>query len=139
MVPTTRGWLWPSAVTAMPPVKSRYSLPSESQTRTPSPRTSATGYRLAKVMRCLSDHSMSCLVSTACPFCALTTAAHSRVSKLGGFVAARAVSSEDDLRADALASEHLEEDGVRHAPVDDVRLLRPALERAQRGLHLREH
>src|SRR5581483_1719293 len=63
MVPTTLGWLWPSAVTAMPPVKSRYSLPSLSHTRTPSPRTRTTGLRLAVYIRCLSDHSISVFVS----------------------------------------------------------------------------
>src|SRR6266446_1245217 len=47
----------------MPAVKSRYSLPSLSHTRTPSPRTRATGARLAVVIRCLSAHSISVFVS----------------------------------------------------------------------------
>ncbi len=46
MAPVTRGWQWPSAVTAMPLVKSRYSRPSLSHTRTPSPRTRQIGARL---------------------------------------------------------------------------------------------
>src|SRR6266487_1332292 len=48
----------------MPPVKSRYSLPSESHTRRPSPRTSATGCRLVKVMSRASESSIIRLVST---------------------------------------------------------------------------
>ncbi len=35
----TNGWAWPRALTAMPPSRSRYSLPSASQTRQPAPRT----------------------------------------------------------------------------------------------------
>ena len=36
---TSAGWAWPSALTAMPPSRSTYSLPSASQTCAPSPRT----------------------------------------------------------------------------------------------------
>lgn len=36
---TIAGWPWPRALVAMPPTKSRYSLPSASQSRCPSPRT----------------------------------------------------------------------------------------------------
>ncbi|CAM5496509.1 hypothetical protein SFUMM280S_03068 [Streptomyces fumanus] len=36
---TTAGWAWPRALTAIPPTKSRYSLPSASQSRSPAPRT----------------------------------------------------------------------------------------------------
>ena len=36
------GWAWPSALTAMPPRKSTYSLPSTSQTWAPLPRVSAS-------------------------------------------------------------------------------------------------
>ncbi len=39
---TTAGWAVPSALTAMPPTKSTYSLPSASQSRAPAPRTSGT-------------------------------------------------------------------------------------------------
>ncbi len=35
----TNGWAWPRAFTAMPPSRSRYSLPSASHTRQPAPRT----------------------------------------------------------------------------------------------------
>ena len=63
IVPTTLGWECPSAVTAIPPVKSRYSLPSLSHTRAPSPRTSTTGARLAVVIRCLSAQSIRVFVS----------------------------------------------------------------------------
>jgi len=45
MAPVTTGWQWPSEVTAMPVVKSRYSRPSESHTRVPSPRTIRIGVR----------------------------------------------------------------------------------------------
>src|SRR6266702_1026613 len=100
-VPTTLGWLWPSAVTEIPPVKSRYSLPSESHTREPSPRTRATGCRFVNAIRCLSAMSIICFVSTAI------------------------LSLENDLRADTFLGEHLEQDGVGHASVDDMRLLRP--------------
>ena len=37
------GWAWPSALTAMPAMRSVYCLPSASHTWQPSPRTSATG------------------------------------------------------------------------------------------------
>src|SRR5262245_46593266 len=124
IVPTTFGWQWPSAVTAMPPVKSRYSLPSESHTRTPSPRTSATGLRLANVIRCLSDHSISCLVSTALIL---------SVREPGRW------SSQDDLGADAFLGQDFEQDGVGHPAVDNVSLLGAASHRAERRLHLREH
>ncbi len=40
---TSAGWAWPSEETAMPPMKSTYSLPSASHTVAPSPRTSAAG------------------------------------------------------------------------------------------------
>ena len=40
---TSAGWACPSELTAMPAIRSRYSLPSASQTRAPSPRVSATG------------------------------------------------------------------------------------------------
>ena len=36
---TSAGWAWPRALTAMPPSRSTYSLPSASQTCAPSPRT----------------------------------------------------------------------------------------------------
>src|SRR5215467_2948266 len=116
-VPTTLGWLWPRAVTEMPPVKSRYILPSESHTREPSPRTRATGCRLVKAIRCLSASSNIRFVSTSLPLL-------------------RTAPLENDLRADAFLGEHLEQDGVRPPPVDDVRLLGAARERAQRGLDL---
>jgi hypothetical protein len=35
----TNGWACPRALTAIPPSRSRYSLPSASQTRQPAPRT----------------------------------------------------------------------------------------------------
>ncbi len=38
--PTSAGWAWPRALTAMPPRRSTYSLPSVSHTWAPSPRTS---------------------------------------------------------------------------------------------------
>ena len=37
------GWAWPSALTAMPAIRSVYSRPSASQTWQPLPRASATG------------------------------------------------------------------------------------------------
>ena len=39
---TTAGWAWPSALTAIPPTKSMYRLPSASQTVAPSPRASTS-------------------------------------------------------------------------------------------------
>ena len=36
---TTFGWEWPTFMTAMPPAKSMYSLPSMSQRSAPSPRS----------------------------------------------------------------------------------------------------
>src|SRR6266568_4827821 len=130
-VPTTFGWQWPSAVTAMPPVKSRYSLPSESQTRVPSPRTRATGYRLAKVMRCLSDSSNIRFVSTLCLLPAGRPATSSWSVPVLGL--------KNDLGSDAFLRQDLEEDGVGHASVDDMRLLRPTPERPHRRLDLRQH
>src|SRR5882672_5458039 len=114
-VPTTLGWQWPSAVTEMPPVKSRYSLPSESHTRRPSPRTRATGCRLVKVMSRVSESSIIFLVSTW------------------------RLLLEDDLRPNPLFGQDLEEDGVRDPAVDDMRLLGAARQRPERGLDLGEH
>src|SRR4029450_1123248 len=114
-VPPTLGWLWPSAVTEMPPVKSRYSLPSESHTREPSPRTRATGCRFVNAIRCLSAMSIICFVSTAI------------------------LPLENDLRADTFLGEHLEQDGVGHPPVDDMRLLRPARQGPDGRLDLGQH
>ena len=37
---TSAGWPWPRALTAMPPSRSTYSLPSSSQTCAPAPRAS---------------------------------------------------------------------------------------------------
>ena len=39
---TRAGWAWPRALTAMPPRRSTYSLPSTSQTCAPSPRASTS-------------------------------------------------------------------------------------------------
>ncbi len=97
----------------MPPVKSRYSLPSLSHTRTPSPRTRTTGLRLAVYIRCLSDHSISVFVSVM----------SERLSQ-------------DDFRADAFLGEDLEKDRVGHAAIDDVGLLGSAGQGAQRRLDL---
>jgi len=40
---TSRSWACPEMVVTIPPKRSRYSLPSESQTVVPSPRTSSIG------------------------------------------------------------------------------------------------
>src|SRR6266540_5979422 len=104
----------------MPPVKSRYSLPSESQTRMPSPRTRATGYRVAKVMRCLSDISNICFVSTG------------RLPRVDAVL-------EDDLRPDAFLGQDLEQDRVRHPSVDDVRFLGSTRQGTERGFDLGQH
>ena len=42
---TTPGWQWPVLQTEIPARKSRYSSPSASQSRAPSPRTNSTGKR----------------------------------------------------------------------------------------------
>src|ERR1700730_12745466 len=102
----------------MPPVKSRYSLPSLSHTRTPSPRTRATGARLAVYIKCLSAHSISVFVSVMC---------------LG--LADECV-SQNDFRADTFLGQHFEQKGVGDATVDDVALVGPAGEPPQGGLHL---
>src|SRR5581483_4379162 len=128
MVPTTLGWLWPSAVTAMPPVKSRYSLPSLSHTRTPSPRTRTTGLRLAVYIRCLSDHSISVFVSVmseSLSGCYRRLSSNALASPVG-------CGSQDNLGPDALLGEDLEEDRVGHAAIDDVGLLGSAGQGAQR-------
>src|SRR5215468_10913248 len=119
IVPTTRGWEWPSAVTAMPPVKSRYSLPSESHTRIPSPRTSAMGARLVNAMRCLPPVSSRAFVSTVSPVIWIRL--------------------EDDLGADALVGEDFEEHRVGDPAVDDVGLGGAPLEGLERGLDLGQH
>ncbi len=42
---TTAAGQWPSWVTEIPDRKSRYSFPSSSHSRVPSPRTNSTGLR----------------------------------------------------------------------------------------------
>ena len=42
---TTSGWQWPVLQTEIPARKSRYSSPSASHSRAPSPRTNSTGNR----------------------------------------------------------------------------------------------
>src|SRR5215813_9890168 len=106
-VPTTLGWLWPRAVTEMPPVKSRYILPSESHKRQPVALVRGEGHEV--LVRQL-EHAL-------------------RVHESPPLRACRRL--ENDLRTDAFLGEHLEQDGVRPTPVDDVGLLRPARERAQ--------
>ena len=44
-ISVTRGWQWPRFVTEIPHRKSRYSFPSASHSREPSPRTNSTGIR----------------------------------------------------------------------------------------------
>src|SRR5260221_14007723 len=139
MVPTTFGWLWPSAVTAMPPVKSRYSLPSLAHTRTPSPRTSATGARLAVVIRCLSAHSISVLVSVMAPSWMCASIRHIRSARLRLPSPCHGCCSQDYLGADTFLGQHFQQDRVGYAPVDDVGLLGAAGERPQRGLHPGQH
>src|SRR5713101_8288885 len=46
---------------------------------------------------------------------------------------------ENDLRPDPLFGQDLEEDGVRHPAVDDMRLLGAARQRPERGLDLGQH
>ena len=92
---TTRGWQWPRLVTEMPHRKSRYSLPSASHSRAPSPRTNSTGQ--ARV----GGRSRSRARAPA-----------ARRALIGRRL---------DLRADAGVGEQLEQQRVRHAPVDDVR------------------
>ena len=60
------GWQWPSDTTAMPPPKSRYSRPSESQTRQPSPRTIVRSAR-AYVGRSRSSRVVSVVVTRPPP------------------------------------------------------------------------
>src|SRR3970040_447380 len=114
MAPVTRGWQCPSATTPMPAVESRYSRPSESQTRTPSPRTRQMGAREYVGTWYRSDHSRSVLVSTVSP-------------------------SENDLGSDPFLREDLEQDGGGEAAVDDVAFGGSALQRLERRLNLGEH
>src|SRR3990170_1417401 len=55
---TTSGWQWPRLTTAIPATKSRYSRPSSSQTRVPSPLTSVTGCRLPTGKKCFASNSI---------------------------------------------------------------------------------
>src|SRR6266545_6824646 len=135
MVPTTLGCECPSAVTAMPPVKSRYSLRSLSHTRAPSPRTSTTGARLAVVIRCLSAHSISVFVSVM----SSGLSCRYRATSLKYVRLAYGCVSQDNFSTDTFFGQHLEQDRVGDAAVDDVGLLRPAGEGPQRGLDLGEH
>src|SRR5438132_172285 len=66
MAPVSRGWQSPSEVPAMPAPRSRYSRPSESQTRTPSPRTSPMAARAPSFgVGYFAAHSRRVSVSTA--------------------------------------------------------------------------
>src|SRR5258705_11181168 len=107
----------------MPPVKSRYSLPSLSHTRAPSPRTSATGARLAVVIRCLSAHSISVLVSVMAPSWMCASIRHIRSARLRLTWPCHGGGSQDYFGADTFLGQYLAEDRVGYPPVDDVGLL----------------
>src|SRR3989304_4989158 len=55
---TTSGWQWPRLTAAIPATKSRYSRPSSSQTRVPSPLTSVIGNRLPTGKKCFASGSI---------------------------------------------------------------------------------
>src|SRR5918994_7437078 len=109
---TTRGWQWPSCATDMPVRKSRYSLPSSSQRRVPSPLTNSTGLRAYVAIR--ASRSSDCSSAS--------------VTTLG-----------PQLRADALVGEQLEQERVRLAPVEDVGVSHAGLQRVHCRLELRAH
>ena len=118
---TTAGWAWPRALTAIPPRRSTYSLPSSSQTWAPLPRAStscggpkvfisAAAYRSRLVWLVMLAPSWSCVATPG-----------------------------QHLGADALVGEELEEYGVRLAAVDDGRPWDAALHGLEAGAHLRHH
>ena len=116
----------PSALTAMPPSRSTYSLPSASQTCAPSPRTR---------------------VSLGGPKVFIRLRRRTRSWKLGHDgrllrrpgLAGLGLDAGQHLGADALLGEQLEQDGVRLAAVDDRGPGHAALDRVEAGLHLRHH
>ncbi len=57
---TMAGWAWPSALTAMPPSRSRYCLPSASVTTAPCPLTSSTGGTPKLFIRACDQRSAAC-------------------------------------------------------------------------------
>ena len=106
---TTRGWQWPSCATEMPARKSRYSLPSASHSRVPSPRTNSTG------LRRVGAHHVVALERL----------------ELG--------SSGPQLGPDALVGEQLEQQRCGWRPSRMWALRHARLERVQAGLELRAH
>ena len=101
---TRAGWAWPSALTAMPPSRSTYSLPSSSQTWAPSPADQhqlrrAEGVHQRGGVALLEVAHASVIASARLPGLGLDAGQH--------------------LGADALVGEQLEEHGVRLAAVDD--------------------
>src|ERR687895_634629 len=95
---TTAGWQCPIWATEIPARKSRYSLPSSSHRRVPSPRTNSTGFRAYVDISASRSSDWSSERATA-----------------------RAPSaSRPQLGADALVGEQLEQERVGLASVEDV-------------------
>ena len=118
---TRAGWAWPRALTAMPPRRSTYSLPSTSQTCAPWPRAS-TSLGGPKVF--ISGAGVALLPLLAHDALGLPD--------LGGHAG-------QYLGADALVGEELEEDGVVLAAVDHGGARDAALDGLEAGRHLRHH
>src|SRR5437764_3588807 len=97
----TSGWAWPSETTASPPRKSRYSRPSLSHSRVPSPGRKAPGSR-----------------AYVCMTWAASRAASS--SKLMTLPWDKANGSGHHHGAHTLAGEALQEQGVGDAAVEEV-------------------
>ena len=104
----TSGWAWPSDVTASPERKSRYSLALAVPEPVPSPRTNATG-KAAVRLHHMGGVERDELVE-AC------SRAHRSCT----------------IVSDTLAGEELEQQGVRDAPVEDVRAADSAAQRRRR-------
>src|SRR3970282_1463823 len=106
---TTAGWQWPRLTAAIPATKSRYSRPSSSQTRQPSPLTSVTGSRLPTGKKCFASSSIQ----------------FSLIALRSSYHCAR-------LLFDSL------QQGARTPPVGDNAAAAGG-GRAEAGLHLRDH
>ena len=122
---TRAGWPCPSALTAMPPSRSTYSLPSSSQTWAPSPRTRVSFGGPKVFIRLAAYRSWK----------RARRSGHSSVPGLPGL----GLDAGQHLGADALLGEQLDEHGVRLAAVDHRRPGYAAAHGGQAGAHLGDH
>src|SRR5699024_2980657 len=143
------GRAWPRALLARPAARSRYFLPDASQTSEPSPRTRSSWGEPKTGDRTREKSSRQvCAWSPAWSFAAgsagFVCACVSVMDVLRGCLVpvAQRCGFDDgvfDHGADALGGEDLEQQRMRHPPVDDVSLLHPVLDRLECGGHLRDH